>query len=461
MERALASSFKSRIPFIARSPLVAIFLSMVTVGGVSSAVKLISVVKGSLIARQFGVSTDLDAFYIAFLLPSFVSDLFAGATVVALVPLYVRAREREGPEAAQKLFGSIATGATVGLACIAVILWALSPTLIPFFGTSFQPQQLMLTRSLCSYLIPLIPLTGLSAIFTAVLTARNRLAFATLAPAVSTLFVIFSIYGFAHRWGIYAFAIGTTLGLAAQVVVLAVVLKRLDLLPRFQWSGFTPAITSFLRQLVIVAVGSSIFNLTDMVDLYYAAATGPGNVSALNYGNKVVVMIVGLAGVAVTTAVLPHMSKAFSTRDFAGAKQIIHTYSSVILLVTIPVTILLIRLSPAIVTILFERNAFTRSDTLLVSAIQRAFLLQIPLHVLGMLFVSIVWALRANWVFLVINPICLLGKIVLNSILITTYGVAGIGLATSIIYGLSCLLLLLAITILMKRDADLCPTNAR
>jgi O-antigen/teichoic acid export membrane protein len=78
-----------------------------------------------------------------------------------------------------------------------------------------------------------------------------------------------------------------------------------------------------------------------------------------------------------------------------------------------------------------------------------------------MLFVSIVWALRANWVFLVINPICLLGKIVLNSILITTYGVAGIGLATSIIYGLSCLLLLLAITILMKRDADLCPSNAR
>jgi O-antigen/teichoic acid export membrane protein len=78
-----------------------------------------------------------------------------------------------------------------------------------------------------------------------------------------------------------------------------------------------------------------------------------------------------------------------------------------------------------------------------------------------MLFVSIVWALRANWVFLVINPLCLLGKIVLNSILITAYGVAGIGLATSIIYGLSCLLLLLAITILMKRDADLCASNAR
>jgi putative peptidoglycan lipid II flippase len=164
-------------------------------------------------------------------------------------------------------------------------------------------------------------------------------------------------------------------------------------------------------------------------------------------------MIVGLSSVAVTTAVLPHLSKAFSTRDFRGARQIIHTYSSVILLATIPVTFLLIHWSSTIVRVLFERNAFTRSDTLLVSTIQRAFLLQIPLHVLGMLFVSIVWALRANWVFLVINPICLIGKIFLNSVLVGIYGVAGIGLATSIIYSLSCLLLLLAVTILIKRDS--------
>jgi len=453
LERALASNPKSRNPFLERGPLVGIFLSMMTVGGVSSAVKLISVVKGSLIARQFGVSTDLDAFYVALLLPSFIADLFAGAAVVALVPLYVRTREREGPDAAQRLFGGIAAGTTVGLACVAIILWALSPILLPLFTKSFQPEQLQLTRSLCSYLLPLIPLTGLSAIFTAVLTARNRLAFATLAPAVSTLFVIFAIYGFAPRWGIYSFAVGSTLGLAAQVIALAFVLKRLRWFPPFHWTGFTPAVNSFLRQLVIVAVGSSIINLMDVVDLYYAAAIGPGSVSALNYGNKLVLMIVGLASVAVTTAVLPHLSKAFSTRDFRGARQIIHTYSSVILLATIPVTFLLIHWSSTIVRVLFERNAFTRSDTLLVSTIQRAFLLQIPLHVLGMLFVSIVWALRANWVFLVINPICLIGKIFLNSVLVGIYGVAGIGLATSIIYSLSCLLLLLAVTILIKRDS--------
>jgi O-antigen/teichoic acid export membrane protein len=69
-----------------------------------------------------------------------------------------------------------------------------------------------------------------------------------------------------------------------------------------------------------------------------------------------------------------------------------------------------------------------------------------------MLFVSLLWSLRANWVFLVINPICLLLKICLNSVLSTMYGVPGIGVATSITYGVSCVLLLIAATWLMRRE---------
>jgi putative peptidoglycan lipid II flippase len=120
--------------------------------------------------------------------------------------------------------------------------------------------------------------------------------------------------------------------------------------------------------------------------------------------------------------------------------------------VTIPVTLLLVVWSPTIVMLLFERSAFTSYDTLQVTAVQRFFLLQIPLHVLGMLFVSLIWSLRVNWVFLLINPICLLLKIWLNPVLTAVYGVSGIGLATSITYGVSCLLLLIAATWLMRRE---------
>jgi putative peptidoglycan lipid II flippase len=302
------------------------------------------------------------------------------------------------------------------------------------------------------FLIPTIPLSAVSAIFISVLTARNRLALATAAPGISIVVVAAAIYGFARQWGIYSVAVGTTLGLVLQTLVLAIILKRPDFRRLLIWRGLTATTRSFFRQIVIVAAGGFIINFIDMIDQYSAGIIGPGNLSALNYGNKFVLAVMGPASIAVSTAVLPHMSELVCTRDFVAAKQILKTYSMMILAVTIPLTILLVVWSPTIVMVLFERNAFTSHDTLQVAAVQRAFLLQIPLHVLGMLFVSLVWSLRANWVFLVINPICLLLKIWLNAALSATYGVPGIGFATTITYGVSCALLLIAGTWLMRRE---------
>lgn len=425
---------------------------MITVGGTSCGVKILALIKGSMVARQFGVSTDLDAFYVAYLIPSFLSDLLAGAIVVALVPLHIRTHEQKGSVAAQTFVGNVLVVTTICSIALAILNWALWPHLIGIVGKTFDQDQLRLTSSLFLFLIPTLPLTAISAIFVSVLTARNRLGLATAAPGIGITVVTVAIYCLAGQWGVYSFAVGTTLGLAAQTLVLAITLKFLNLQPRVIWGGFTSTTQSFFTQIMIVVAGSSIINLIDVVDQYSAAMIGPQNLSALNYGNKVVLSVLGPASIAVSTAALPSLSKLVCAGDFVPARRILKTFSMLIVTVTIPLTLLLVIWSPAIVSVLFERIAFTSYDTLRVTAVQRFFLLQIPMHVLGMLFVSLIWSLRANWVFLVINPICLLLKIYLNAVLITIYGVPGIGLASSITYSVSCVLLLVAGTWLMRRQ---------
>lgn len=432
--------------------LVRVFLGMLKVAGTSSAIKVLAMMKGLVLAHQFGVSVELDVFFIAYLLPSFLSDLFAGAIVIALVPLYVQTHEKDGNDAAQTLIANILVITTICSIAVAILAWVLSPTLIAMVAKSFPPEQLRLASSLFLFLIPTLPLSAISAIFISVLTAQKRLALATVAPGISIVVVTAAIYGFTGQWGIYSIAVGTTLGLAVQTLVLAMVWKRPSFRRLFVWQGFTTTTRSFFRQIMIVAAGSFVINFIDMIDQYSAGTIGPGNLSALNYGNKFVIAVLGPASLAVSTAVLPYLSESVSAGDFVAARQIVKTYSMMILGVTIPLTIMLMIWSPIIVRVLFERNAFTSNDTLMVSAVQRSFLLQIPLHVLGMLFVSLLWSLRANWVFLVINPICLLLKICLNTVLSTMYGVPGIGFATSITYGVSCMLLFIAGTWLMRRE---------
>ena len=428
-------------------------MGMMTVGGVSAVVKVFGIVKGSIIARQFGLSAELDAFYIAFLVPSFICDLFAGATVVALVPLYVRTRERDGSPAAQKLFGNILSVTAIGLIVLSIVMWVISPLVTPLFAESFGIKQVELTRSLITLLILLVPLSGISASLLAVLTARRHFAVATVSPAITTSVIIIAVYAFTADLGVYAFALGIVVGTAVQVVILAIWLRFLGLSPVLGWAGFTPETRSFLKQLTIVAVGSSIINLIDVVDQYSAGWSGPENLSALNYGNKFSLAIVGFGTVAVSTAILPHLSEVIAASDFLTTKYLLRRFTVIGLVLLIPLTLLLMLWSPTIVRVLFERGAFTSQDTLRVAQIQQSFLLQIPLHVVGMLFVSTIWAIRANWVFLLLNPICLGLKIVLNTVLVGVYGVAGIGLATSVTYSVSGLLLLLTVTVLMRKEA--------
>src|SRR6185295_780234 len=84
-----------------------IFKAMVTVGGLSIIVKLAATLKEIAFARRFGASDELDAFLIAFLLPAVVMNIAAGSFNAALIPTYIEVRDRDGRDAAGRLFASV------------------------------------------------------------------------------------------------------------------------------------------------------------------------------------------------------------------------------------------------------------------------------------------------------------------------------------------------------------------
>src|SRR5579864_9794804 len=76
----------------------------VTVGGWTFAVKVAGALKVILAARMFGAGDAMDAYLIAFLLPSFFIDMLAGPLDSALIPTLIEVREKSGKEAAQQLY---------------------------------------------------------------------------------------------------------------------------------------------------------------------------------------------------------------------------------------------------------------------------------------------------------------------------------------------------------------------
>ena len=95
--------------------------------------------------------------------------------------------------------------------------------------------------------------------------------------------------------------------------------------------------------------------------------------------------------------------------------------------------IALILLSQPIVSIIFERNAFTPENTEIVYRVQQMYILQIPFYVMGMVMNRYLTAINKNNFLVVTSTISLILNIVLNYFLIRTIGLYGLALATSLV----------------------------
>jgi len=215
-----------------------------------------------------------------------------------------------------------------------------------------------------------------------------------------------------------------------------------------------PAVRQVAKQYAPMAAGALLMSSTELVDQSMAAMLGPGSVSALNYGNKIVALIIGIGSMALSTAVFPYFSRMVAGKDWAGISRTLKTYTGLVLLVTVPLTMVLLYFSEPIVMLLFERGAFSTGDTLLVGRVQSLYLLQMPFYVLSIMGVRLLSALKKNQILMVISGINLIANIVGNYLFMRHLGVAGISLSTSVVYLFSMIAVFLSLNFQLRKHAS-------
>jgi len=436
-----------------------IFGAVLIVATFTVIAKLVSVGKELAVAKSFGTSDALDAFLIALLLPSFIISVVAGSFNAALIPTFIKVRDQQGHDAAQRLLSNVMFWTLAMLGAAVLVLFASSRWLLPLVASGFSAEKLRLTRWLFYLLLPVLVLTGFSTIWSAILNAGHTFALPALIPVITPLVIIAFILTAAKAWGIYAVAGATLCGAVLEMGFLGWKLKQRGyrLWPRRHPGD--PAAREVIGQYLPMVAGALLMSSTAVVDQSMAASLGRGSVAALIYGNRIVALFLSVGSMAVSTAVLPYFSRMVAARDWAGVKHTLKTYSRLILLVTLPVAIMLVFGGKVIIALLYERGKFTASDTLLVSEVQAFYALQIPFYTLGILVVRLISSLRANHVLMWGAFISLGLEITLNYALMRRLGVAGIGLSNSIVYLVSLCYLLTMLSRQMRRAALNHPTR--
>ena len=422
-----------------------ILAAILTVAGFSLVVKATATLKELAVAYRFGTGDAVDAFLIAFLVPSLVVNVLAGSLTSAFTPVYIQVREAQGALAARRLFGSAILGCTVLVLAVTFLLLAVTPLGLRLLGAGFSTEKLALTRSLFLLLLPMVLLSAIATLWAAALNAEERFATVALAPACVPLVSLVLVLVAGRAWGIYSLALGTVFGFFVQGGVLAIALARQGLQPLPRWAGMTPELRSVVAQYAPMVAGAALTSSSWAIGQAMATTLPAGSVASLSYGNKVVAMVTEVGSMALATAVLPHFSVMVARRDWTVIRRTIRVYVRLILAVGVSTTLVLILASTGIVRLLFERGAFTESDTSLVARIQALYMLQVPFVMVGMLFVRLASSLRKNQILLVGAAITLPLNVVLNLGLMRWLGVAGIALSTSLVFLASCCYLMIAV----------------
>jgi len=401
----------------------------VTVGGWTALVKVAGALKVIVAARLFGAGDAMDAFLIAFLLPAFFMDMLAGPLDSALIPTLIELRQQAGQEAAATLYRSVLARAASALVCAAVVVALCSGLILPLLAAGFSPAKLETTRQLFLIMVAVVPLSGIAATWRAVLNSEHHFAYAAAVPLVTPVISIVVLLTAGKQYGILALAIATLAGGALEAILAAIGVTRCGypILPR--WTAMTAALREVAGQYAPLVAVTLVMTGTTLIDQGMAARLGSGNVAALSYGTRLLGVLIVIGPTAVGTAVLPHISRGSLLGDPKNLRRVLKNYGVVILAVVLPATGVLIYFSSPIVRILFQQGAFSESATELVSAVQRASLLQLPVTVLIALEIRLTSALRTNRLLYRVAALSLALTLIFDFIFMQWWGVVGIALA--------------------------------
>jgi putative peptidoglycan lipid II flippase len=399
----------------------------------AAAVRGAGLLKELVVAARFGTGDGLEAFLLALAVPLLVAGAFRSAILSSLVPRLAAARERGGAAASGQLLASSLSRHALVAGATAVGLVLVSRPVLLVVASGFPPDKQALTEHLFVLLSVIVLFDGIAAVFSAALQAEGRIVTGTLgmlgAPVV-TLLALALTEGSRPE----ILVIGTAAGSLAEALWGAFHLAAGGGTPFTLGRPFASHASDAARGFVKLLLGAVVVSINPIVDQAMAAHLGPGAVAALGYGGRVTGGILGVFAMALGTASLSRYSMYAARSEFAALARACRRDIAFAVVLGTGSALTLAAVSLPLTRLLFERGAFSPSDSIEVARIQVCYAVQIPGYLAGILGARVMNALARDWEILFIAAAGAVLNVAGNLVLARWLGVAGIALSTGVVY---------------------------
>ena len=321
--------------------------------------KVLAFLRSIVIARQFSISFELDAFNIANNLPDMLFALISGGAMsMALIPVLSEYLTTRGRPEAWKLFSRIANLAFVVTAAAGIIIAIFAEQIVrseigiaPGFGVEQQDVIIKLMR------LNLIATTifSVSGLVMGGLQANQHFFLPAMAPALYNIGQIFGALVFSPTEpyriaGIQLPALGLGIEGLVYGVILGAALHLGIQIPglikyHFKWQPSINLKDEGVRA-VLKIIGPRLVTMLGIQLVFiardnFASRLEIGAVTALTYGWMIMQVPETLLGTAIATAILPTLSEYAAAENWTKFRETVERAIQVLIALTLPAAAIL------------------------------------------------------------------------------------------------------------------------
>lgn len=440
-----ADSLNSPAPtsrFLARATLLTAALSI--------AGALLGLLRDQSLARLFGAGRETDAFLVAWTIPEFAATLLIeDGLAFALIPAFSAALARRAQGAPGDPVRAVLAGTLPRLAlaftAVGAVMAAAAPQLVEALAPGLPDPAPAVD---CTRLTATCVLSfGLAGYCSAFLRAHRRF----LAPAAIyvayNVGIVGAMFALGGDWGVRSAAFGVALG-----GVLMVVLQLPSVVRQLRGHSKVPVLVEpelgsaarpmDLTLLATVLLFALCRQSQVLIERFLASTLPSGAISHLNYAQKVAQIPMTLS-LMLCTVTFPVVARALADGDTERARDRVErdlALASALVLVGMAAVL---ACAPQLIQLLFQRGAFTASDTAATADVMRVYALGLLGQSLtGVLVRSYFSAGRATWYPFASMAAGIVTTSWIGAWTVGTWGVLGIAAANAAGITLTAVLLL-------------------
>jgi len=382
------------------------------------------------VAWRYGVGEVVDAYVFTLNLVSLPGSVWFSVLSVLLIPVITRSRSE--PARLRHFIGELQMLTLLcGAGCMA-LAWFGLPSLLaaPWSGLSAGAQAAALSMVGGLSLLPLLTFFASLLSVLVMASGRHRNTLLESIPSAGVLTAVILPPGLVPEPLVWGFIIGVIV----QLLALGWPMVRCGDLPPPRVGFDSPLWPLFRRGFMILALGQVLMSCTAIIDQFFAAFLGPGNIATLSYGGRVMALVLSLGAMAIGRATLPVFSELAAGGARSSIVRLALQWAGGAWLAGLLVTAGLWIAAPHLIALLFERGAFTAVSTQQVTEVFRYLIIQTPFYFGGLVLISLLSSLQDYRAFVVSGLLVLPIKLGANWLLVSELGAAGIALGTALMY---------------------------